>query len=92
MNQLSFAQIKGAIPAAQQLKGKQTWILLIAVDEKTDRVVAELSLPESIRKNGFIFDWRERIFLPSTPFGIGSGTQDGDDDGDSPINIEVEPR
>lgn len=90
MNQLSFEQISKAFPAAKKIKGKTTWILLLSVDEENDMIVSELSLPHSIEKNGFISEWSERIILPAVPFG--SMTSEEDDEGEPPIEIDVQPR
>lgn len=90
-NQLSFKEISAGLPPAQEIKGKQTWILLIAVDEERDEIVAELSLPEHVGKNGFISEWRERIILRSTPFGAPNEAGE-DDDGTPPIEIDIQPR
>lgn len=67
-----------------------TWILLYRVTP--DAIYAELSLPESISKKGYIESWRERILLDRYEFDHVSTSDDRRDEGDEGIDVAVERR
>jgi|GEM_PF-6313998 len=58
----------------------KTWFLLLNLDEDTDDIYCELSLPETISKDGYITSWRERILLLPIYTGPGA-TSEADDSG-----------
>ena len=92
VNQLSFASIPGSGPEWEQ---RQTWLLLHYLDEESDEVRAELSLPTAISPEGRVGEWQERIILPPPSDGtVGRGATLVDDTpGDSgEIDVPVEKR
>ena len=70
-------------------QAKQTWILLLRVDQAHEEVRAELSLPSGIGDDGRISWWVERIILTASPYGLPSLQSSKDDDDDDGEEIEV---
>lgn len=56
-----------ASPVIAGSQQRETWLLLIHMDDSEVR--AELSLPLTIDEFDFVSGWRERIILPSVEFG-----------------------
>lgn len=90
-NQLTFSIVGEGFPRPAMLPDMQTWFLLLYLDDQTDHLSCELSLPARLGNGGFISDWRERIILPSTD--LGAGAVETEIDGPEPtIDIEVRRR
>ena len=71
-------------------QAKQTWILLLRVDQVHEEVRAELSLPYGIGDDDRISWWVERIILTASPYGLPplqSLKDDDNDDGEEIIEI-----
>lgn len=92
VNQLSFASVPGSDPAWEL---RRTWLLLYYLEDESDEVRAELSLPAAITPEGHITGWQERIILPLPSDGtiVDRVTRlDGDPEDDGEINVPVEKR
>jgi len=95
LNQQSQAQgtlIAGMFPTFTT-PVRQTWILLIHVDQMNAEVRSELSRPVGFDENRHVSWWDERILLPSIPYHeamLGSSQNDDEDGGD--LNIDVPRR
>ena len=85
-NQLSFALIS---PEFERPR-RQTWLLLHRLDEETEELRAELSLPAEMTEDGFVTEWQERIVLStastsSTPATVADDSPSDRDAIDVPV-------
>lgn len=77
-----------ALPQPVDVCKRQTWLLLIHLDQSEVR--AELSLPSSLDEQDRVTGWRERIILPSVDFDPDQIQLPTDEPGD--IDIDVRRR
>ncbi len=92
--QHQLAEVDPQFPRVDKPLTIQTWILLYCIDDHLNEIRMELSLPSGMDHDGFVTSWRERIILPTEPFGAPSKSvdqpQDGGDQGE--VIVEVERR
>ncbi|HWE68905.1 MAG TPA: hypothetical protein VG205_01010 [Acidimicrobiales bacterium] len=63
-NQRSFGEINSEFARAAEDAVHRTWILLYYIDEESEEIRVELSLPSYIQENGYVYEWREQIVIP----------------------------
>ncbi len=79
--QHQLAEVDPQFPRVDKPLTIQTWILLYFIDNHLSEIRAELSLPSGMDRDGYVTSWRERIVLPTEPFGASPMSVDKPQDG-----------
>ncbi len=90
--QYQLAEVDPQFPRVDKPLTIQTWILLYCIDDHLNEIRMELSLPSGMDHDGFVTSWRERIILPTEPFGAPSKSVDQPQDGGDQDEVKVERR
>ena len=79
--QYQLAEVDPEFPRVDKPLTIQTWILLYCIDDQSNELRMELSLPSGMDHEGYVTSWRERIILPTEPFGAPRKSADMPHDG-----------